>query len=211
MELTEKITRAADRLFTRFGVRSVTMDDVAREISISKKTLYKCFRDKDQLVRTTIAEHIERMDRDIEQILSREPDPVLQIARIAEFVMEVNRQINPSVMYDLRKYHHECYSEFVKHRDTHTFNSVMQNIGKGIEMGYFRPDLDKAMATRIYGFLVYSLFDQTLLGHDSDIAFDRAFPEIVKYHLYAITTDKGRDRMMEIPWLRTTQTGPIQQ
>lgn len=211
MELADKIIRTADRLFTRFGVRSVTMDDVAREISISKKTLYKCFRDKDQLVRTTIAEHIERMDKDIGQILSKEPDPVLQIGRIAEFVMEVNRQINPAVMYDLRKYHHECYSEFVNHRDTHTFNSVMQNVATGISMGFYRPDLDKEVVTRIYGFLVYSLFDHTLLGHESGIDFDHAFQEIVKYHLYAITTEKGRERMMEIAWINPEPIRPTQQ
>lgn len=205
MELIDKIVHTADRLFTRFGVRSVTMDDVAREISISKKTLYKCFRDKDELVRTTISEHIRQMDKDIERIMSEEPDPVLQIARIAEFVMEVNRNVNPSVMYDLRKYHHECYNDFVNHRDTHTFNSVKQNLSTGIELGLYRPDLDLEVITRVYGYLVYSLFDQTLLG-DGQVSFDRAFAEIVKYHLNAITTPAGKKRMGNIQWLHTNYT-----
>ena len=74
MELIHRIQITAEKLFSRFGVKSVTMDDVAKEIAISKKTLYKCFRDKESLVLSTIESHMKETEEAIEKIIGTEPN-----------------------------------------------------------------------------------------------------------------------------------------
>jgi TetR/AcrR family transcriptional regulator, cholesterol catabolism regulator len=204
MELIEKIVHTADTLFSRFGVRSVSMDDVAREISISKKTLYKCFRDKNDLVKTTIGEHMRLMDEKINLIIEAEPNPIRQITQIAQFIVVSSGDMNPSLVYDLRKYHHECYEMLNEHRDTHTSESIRNNILKGIEMGLFRPELNVELVTKFYSFLTYSVFDSMKIRMEN-IAFDATLRELIRYHLYGITTPKGVAQIEQDEWLNITK------
>jgi AcrR family transcriptional regulator len=201
MEAADRIVQAAYHLFIKFGIRSVTMDDVSREISVSKKTLYRCFKDKDELVRITIGKHIAQMNSTIEQIQQREEDPILQIVNIAEFMVHFKREINPAVLYDLRKYHPETYELLVQHRDTAAYNNIMQNIESGISKGYFRTDLDVEVVTRIWVFLVFSLFENEIFS-GSEIQFERAYKEMVRYHLNGIATPAGREKFECIGWPR---------
>ncbi len=201
LELIGKILKASDDLFMRFGIRSVSMDDVAKHLSISKKTLYKCFRDKNDLVRTAIAEHIGQMDIQINAIIHAEPNPVLQIGSIADFVSQVHKNLNPSLMYDLQKYHPEVYEDFKKHRDTNTCESVKQNLKTGIETGLYRNDINIEMYTLFYTTLVYASLDPAMMN-TSLTGFENTLKEIVKYHLMAITTEKGRETMKSIPWIK---------
>ena len=199
METADRIVQAAYHLFIKFGIRSITMDDVARELSVSKKTLYRCFKDKDELVSFTIARHIAHMNNSIEQIQQREEDPILQIVNIADFVVHFKKEINPAVLYDLRKYHPETYVLLTEHRDNAAYLNIRQNIESGISKGYFRADLDVEVITRIWVFMVFALFENEIFS-GSEISFERAYREMVGYHLYGITTEAGRDKIYEIGW-----------
>lgn len=199
METADRIVQAAYHLFIKFGIRSVTMDDVARQLSVSKKTLYRCFKDKDELVSFTIARHIAHMNNSIEQIQQREEDPILQIVNIADFVVHFKKEINPAVLYDLRKYHPETYVLLTEHRDNAAYLNIRQNIESGISKGYFRADLDVEVITRIWVFMVFALFENEIFS-GSEISFERAYREMVGYHLYGITTEAGRDKIYEIGW-----------
>lgn len=199
METADRIVQAAYHLFIKFGIRSITMDDVARELSVSKKTLYRCFKDKDELVSFTIARHIAHMNNSIEQIQQREEDPILQIVNIADFVVHFKKEMNPAVLYDLRKYHPETYVLLTEHRDNTAYLNIKQNIESGISKGYFRADLDVEVITRIWVFMVFALFENEIFS-GSEISFERAYREMVGYHLHGITTEAGRDKIYEIGW-----------
>lgn len=200
MELIDKVVGVANGLFSRFGVRSVSMDDVARENAISKKTLYKCFRDKDDLVMKTLETHMNTMDSEIKSIFEAEPNPVKQIASIIDFVISRNRDMNPSLIYDLKKYHGECYNMFVQHRDTHIISSVQQNMNRGVEMGYYRQNLDVQIASRFYVYLVTNIFNpiEFPMGNNN---YEQIFRELVRYHLHGICNDKGQKEIKKIEWL----------
>jgi len=105
MELVSRVQSTAERLFRRFGVKSVTMDDVAKEISISKKTLYKCFRDKESLVHSTVESHMRENEEAIEKIINTEPNAIEQFHLITMYLMSNQRKMSPSMLYDLKKYH----------------------------------------------------------------------------------------------------------
>ncbi|MBL7811172.1 MAG: TetR/AcrR family transcriptional regulator [Bacteroidetes bacterium] len=202
MELVKKIAHAADTLFSRFGVRSVSMDDVAREISISKKTLYKCFRDKNDLVRCTIEMHMQEVDTQINRILETEQHPIRQIALIGELIVNTNGNLNPSLIYDLRKYHSDCYHLLMDHRDNQTLESVKQNIQKGMALGLYRPDLDLNLVSRFYVFLVLSAFDPMQMRLEN-VRFDAVLKELMRYHMHGICSPLGLHELELIPWFQT--------
>jgi AcrR family transcriptional regulator len=201
MEVQERILRTAARLFMDLGVRSVSMNDVARELSISKKTIYKHYQDKDQLVFDTISMHIGEMEKNTTQIMSEETNPVFQIAKIADFVLEMNKNVHPSVLFDLQKFYPKSYTHLIEHRNRFAFQSVNQNLQKGIELGLFRQDMHRQRVSRIYMCLIFSMFQNTLFEGEEIRNFREEYIETIKYHLHAVTTEKGKTLFKEITWL----------
>jgi AcrR family transcriptional regulator len=201
MEVRERILQAAARLFMELGVRSVSMDDVAKDLSISKKTIYKHYQDKNQLVFDTISMHIAEMETNTTLIMSEEDNPVLQIAKIADFVLQMNKNVHPSVLFDLQKFYPESYSHLIEHRNRYALQSVNQNLKKGIEQGLFRNDMNRQRVARIYICLIFSMFQNTLFEGEENRDFRDEYIETIKYHLHAVTTEKGKSTFSEISWL----------
>jgi AcrR family transcriptional regulator len=205
MEVRERILQAAARLFMELGVRSVSMDDVAKDLSISKKTIYKHYQDKNQLVFDTISMHIAEMETNTTLIMSEEDNPVLQIAKIADFVLQMNKNVHPSVLFDLQKFYPESYSHLIEHRNRYALQSVNQNLKKGIEQGLFRNDMNRQRVARIYICLIFSMFQNTLFEGEENRDFRDEYIETIKYHLHAVTTEKGKSTFSEISWLQANQ------
>jgi len=205
MEIRERILQAAARLFMELGVRSVSMDDVAKDLSISKKTIYKHYQDKNQLVFDTISMHIAEMETNTTLIMSEEDNPVLQIAKIADFVLQMNKNVHPSVLFDLQKFYPESYSHLIEHRNRYALQSVNQNLKKGIEQGLFRNDMNRQRVARIYICLIFSMFQNTLFEGEENRDFRDEYIETIKYHLHAVTTEKGKSTFSEISWLQANQ------
>jgi AcrR family transcriptional regulator len=201
MEVRERILQAAARLFMELGVRSVSMDDVAKDLSISKKTIYKHYQDKNQLVFDTISMHIAEMETNTTLIMSEEDNPVLQIAKIADFVLQMNKNVHPSVLFDLQKFYPESYSHLIEHRNRYALQSVNLNLKKGIEQGLFRNDMNRQRVARIYICLIFSMFQNTLFEGEENRDFRDEYIETIKYHLHAVTTEKGKSTFSEISWL----------
>jgi AcrR family transcriptional regulator len=205
MEVRERILQAAARLFMELGVRSVSMDDVAKDLSISKKTIYKHYQDKNQLVFDTISMHIAEMETNTTLIMSEEDNPVLQIAKIADFVLQMNKNVHPSVLFDLQKFYPESYSHLIEHRNRYALQSVNLNLKKGIEQGLFRNDMNRQRVARIYICLIFSMFQNTLFEGEENRNFRDEYIETIKYHLHAVTTEKGKSTFSEISWLQANQ------
>ncbi len=205
MEVRDRILQTAARLFMELGVRSVSMDDVARELSISKKTIYKHYQDKNQLVFDTISMHIAEMENNTSLIMAEEENPVLQIAKIADFVLQMNKNVHPSVLFDLQKFYPESYSHLIEHRNRYALQSVNQNLKKGIEQGLFRNDMNRQRVARIYICLIFSMFQNTLFEGEENRDFRDEYIETIRYHLHAVTTEKGKSTFHEISWLQVNQ------
>lgn len=203
METQERILKTAAALFMELGVRNVSMDDVAKKLSISKKTIYKHYQDKDCLVFDTISTHIAEMEKNISRIMGSETNPVMQIAKIADFVLEMNKNVHPSVLFDLQKLYPESYTHLMEHRNRFTFQSINQNLQNGIDTGLFRSDMHRNRVARIYMSLIFSMFQNTLFEGEENRDFREEYIETIKYHLYAVTTEKGKALFKEISWLNT--------
>ncbi|MBS3915458.1 MAG: TetR/AcrR family transcriptional regulator [Bacteroidetes bacterium] len=190
MEQVRKVIDTAWGMFKRFGVRSVSMDDVAREMSISKKTLYRCFRDKNELITKTMDHDLEVIEAGVDKVLSEETNPVHQVIRIAHFVSSYLKEINPSMIYDLQKYHPEIYAHFTNYRQNTFINKVLGNIKAGIQQGFYRDDLEQNTTAYLYLCLM-NHGPETLIQMNKEASYADFYLEIIKYHLNAICTPKG--------------------
>jgi AcrR family transcriptional regulator len=175
------------------------MDDVAKEISISKKTLYKCFRDKESLVICTIESHMQETEHAINEIISNEENPIYQLYKITQYIISNQRRFSPSMMYDLKKYHPNSFQIFEKHRSTHIVNNIKKNITLGRQTGHYRSDFDAQIIAHSFSMLSFSVFESIELN-SLDIPQNDIVVEIIRYHLRGISTLEGLKIVDEIDW-----------
>ena len=108
LDIRESILEASYGLFHKYGIRSVSMDDIARELTISKKTIYQYFKDKDDLVSTVTKKQMDMERREIEEIEKSSVDAIDELAKMSVCVRKNLKEINPSLLFDLQKYHRKA-------------------------------------------------------------------------------------------------------
>jgi TetR/AcrR family transcriptional regulator, cholesterol catabolism regulator len=142
VEPKERILLKADELFMRYGIRSVSMDDIANNLGMSKKTLYQYYADKDELVEEVVESYINEMQKDC--VGSREDaiDAIHEIFITMERIMEEFSTMNPMLLYDLEKFHFKAYQRFREHKDKFLQKVIRDNINWGIKDELYRPDLN---------------------------------------------------------------------
>lgn len=192
-----KILHEAETLFMKYGFKSITMDDVARELGVSKKTLYQYFNDKNDLVDQCVENHLDTMQSTCTKInFDKSVDAISMMLSITEFVGKMLRQVNPSSMYDLKKYFKPAWDKLEIHKKEFITNSMKENFEHGLKKGLYRKDIDSEMVTRLYIYLISFLTDpDTYDKTNTDIR--KLHIEIVKYHLRSICTVKGNELLEE--------------
>ena len=102
----------------------------------------------------------------------------------------------------MQKFYPKSYTHLVEHRNRYALQSVNQNLQKGIDLGLFRKDMNRQRVARIYMCLIFSMFQNTLFEGEEQRDFREEYIETIKYHLHAVTTDKGRALFNEISWIK---------
>ena len=195
-EEQKKIVEKVSVLYLTYGIRSVTMDDVAKHLGISKKTLYAIVKDKDQLVRLVVDDQIE-MHKQQDRVLKEKNISALEeMLVVFKWVSELLRNMNPSYQYDMNKYYPELSLEFINFKQRQLFNSIKENLKKGKEEGIYRQEIDDEIIARMNSERNLSMFRnneniQNWITHDS-------FQEIFLYHIHAILNNNGRELLKQI-------------
>ncbi|MBE2230768.1 MAG: TetR/AcrR family transcriptional regulator [Chitinophagaceae bacterium] len=141
MEPKERIAAKAEELFMQYGIRSVSMDDIAQQLGMSKKTLYQYYADKDELVNSMIDRHITEMQSDCALCRVHAVNAIHEIFITMERLMKDLVNINPMVLYDLEKFHYSAFQRFREHKDKFLFQVVKDNIEWGIREELYREDI----------------------------------------------------------------------
>jgi len=189
-ERFEHIIEQARSLFMRCGLRSVTMDDVSRELGISKKTLYQHVIDKPDLVRKTVEKEIESDQKAIEEILIKNLNAIDELIEISHLVAEKFKYLHPSIMYDMQKYYPDSWSLLENYRSRFIVKVILENILKGQKQGYFRTHFKPEVIARLYASKVQLITDIQLFPTSE---FDQAdvYKESLNYHIHGISNEKG--------------------
>lgn len=186
----EQIIEKATHLFMRYGIKSMTMDEIARQLSISKKTLYKYVSDKNDLVIRAMKLIINSDQSCLENLNLIEGNAIDKMVAINNQVSEKLENLQPAVIYDLRTYYHEAWNIMEEHKSVFVLNHVKQNMIEGIKEGYYRENLDPELNSQIYVTLMDSMFKTELFGLKK-YSYQKVHTEIAKYHLRGIASEKG--------------------
>jgi AcrR family transcriptional regulator len=141
-ESKQKIIQVSYQLFHRLGMRSITMDDIAREVGMSKKTLYQHFTDKDEIVKESIQAHINIIQKTIIEVKNQSKDAIQEIMMTSERMGEFIRGMNPAAFYDMKKYYPAAMQIFEEHQQKFFYQVLETNIKWGITEGLYRKDID---------------------------------------------------------------------
>ncbi len=149
METKDRILHLAARLFLRNGVKSVSMDDIAAELGMSKKTLYKTFANKDEIVLAVITQHLDQAQCECVSVARPAADAVEQMLCLSRWAERQFSDIHPSIFHDLKKYHPAAWRLIEAHKNSFVLEQLTQNLRRGVAEGLFRADLDVAVLARL--------------------------------------------------------------
>jgi len=190
----KQILEQAILLFTRFGIKSMTMDEVSRNLGISKKTLYQFVENKNDLVIKAISNHIEDEQCDIDKIFSEDKNAIDEILEITKMVGSDMKEMHPSVMFDLKKYHRQAWQILVDHKDKYIHKNIKHNLEKGVKSGLYRSNLNTEIITKLYLSMVNTIMDPDSLSVQGLSIMD-LHTEMMRYHIRGIASAKGREYM----------------
>jgi TetR/AcrR family transcriptional regulator, cholesterol catabolism regulator len=188
--IMEDIILKVTQLYMKYGIRSVTMDDVARELGISKKTLYLHFRDKDDLVQKVLENNMSVLYKDIDKSQNDSSNAVENLLQMSRILTQMLKQVNPSVTYDLQKYYPNIWAKIFTTRRDHIFEQIRGNMIKGIKEGLYRADLDVDIIAHLYLFRIENsqLFE---IMEEKKLSFENVFKAMFIYHIRGIANKKG--------------------
>jgi len=191
LETRERILQQAESLFMKFGVRSVSMDDIARHLGISKKTLYHHFTDKDDMVLQVLMDHLRRNEQEFEAMREGAANAIDELARISVSMRKSMEELNPSLMFDLQKYHPKAWNCWIDYKNRYVRDSVTRNLRQGIAEGYYRTTLDPEIMSIMRMEMVQLGFDENLFPRNRFSIADVQI-KVFEHFIYGLLTEKGR-------------------
>lgn len=181
-------------MFLTLGFKSVTMDDIASEMHISKKTIYAHFKNKTQLVEETSLMLFDVISKGIDEICVLHKNPIEELYEIKKYVMLHLKNEKSSPQYQLQKYYPEINALLKKKQFDIMQDCVIDNIKKGIEQGLYRTNLNVDFVSRIYFLGITGIKDESLFPFE---LFSRRelMDSFLEYHLRGIITKKGLEAL----------------
>jgi len=145
----ERIIQGGEDLFLTAGIKSVTMDDIAKHLGISKKTIYHFFKDKNELVVALTKKKLQEDEDQMCAIMSASGDVIEEMINMMKCSEEIFSKINPIVIHDMQKYHPDAWKEFQNFKAEVLIRTLEELLNKGIKQGYIRPDIDVKIMARM--------------------------------------------------------------
>ncbi|MDP4265892.1 MAG: TetR/AcrR family transcriptional regulator [Bacteroidota bacterium] len=190
-EKLKSIIKQVLALYLKYGIKSVTMDDVARELGISKKTLYQYVDDKDDLVEKTLNFFNDNDNHEFCKIDDNQ-NAIDTLLFVSEHVAKKLSEINPSIVYDLRKYYPALWKNFNETKRDHIFSHIKKNIETGIRQGLYRDDFNIDLIGRFYVFRMEMAYHFEYFK-TKEYSFEEIFRTMFIYHIRGIANQKGID------------------
>lgn len=181
----------ARMLLLRYGIKSMTMDDVAKGLRVSKKTLYQYVKNKEDLVKQVLELECKRHREKIESVRNAEHDAIRESFEIGNFIIGVLGELDPSFHYDLERYYPDAWKVFLEFKDGDIVGYVRDNLKLGMEEGLYRQDLDPEVIARIYTYRTDAVFNGELFP-PKKFSFTEVYQKMFFYHMLGIVSDKGR-------------------
>lgn len=193
-ENREEIIQTAENLFLAYGVRSVTMDDISKKLAISKKTIYQHYKDKDEIVCRVTQRFLEREKMMVAEIKEKSQGAIHELVMVSKYLREHLQNINPSVLFDLQKYHRGAWSIYLKFKEKVFLYAIEETLVRGIEEGVFMKDINIHILSILRVEEIQMLFDEDIFPRDK-FHFEEVQMQLFEHFTRGILTRKGADLM----------------
>jgi AcrR family transcriptional regulator len=189
-DTSKQILETAGYLFLKYGVRSVSMDDIARELSISKKTIYHFFKDKNQIVCLITEQFLSQLKKKHEKIALESQNAIEKLYKGTLLAREIFEKINPYVLFDIKKYYRDAWQLYLDHEKNVFFQSLITSLEEGIKEGLFRSDINVRILATLRLEEVKLVFDKDVFP-DEFFNFREVQYQILDHFFYGIVTEEG--------------------
>ena len=180
----------------RYGIRSVTMDDVARQSSVSKKTIYQYFQNKDALVLAVAVAHFESEKEEFLGLEKEAVDAVHELILVSQCLRKHVFKMNPSLLFDMKKYHGSSWDAYLDFKHQTIRGHIVRNIERGKNEGLFRSELDAEIISIIRVEQVQTVFNPSIFP-PSKFDFRTVQLQIMDHFVNGLLTDEGRIKYKE--------------
>ena len=147
--MRNRILEKTEALMFRYGMKSVTMDDIAREVGISKKTIYQHYEDKDAIVLAMVSAHFEEERCVAIKQQAEAKDPIQEVVWASEMMRQQLSEMNPTALYDMKKYYPKAWDLLAEFKKSFLLNLIRQNLLKGIEMELYHKNVNVEVIARL--------------------------------------------------------------
>lgn len=190
MEALDKILSSSIELFTQYGFKTITMDDIARRAGISKKTLYQHFANKHEVVSETVTWYKNNTTANCECLLSDSENALEAMVKILAFFDGLYKRINPMAMFEMQRFFPEAYKKFREQLLERDVTMVRDNILQGIKEGFYREDLNAELLARFRIETGLMMLQPTLMVNERAELMSVAL-ELGEHFMYGIMTPTG--------------------
>lgn len=177
-------------LFRQYGVRSVSMDDIARSMGMSKKTLYQFISNKNELVEKILDYSHQRMVSLLEETLSRNINAIDSLLAMSQLINDDMKLFTPTVSFDLKKYYPDIFKRHMAESQKFAYNAICNNLELGIEQGLYRKEINAEIVAALYINKIEDVHDENFFK-DKEISFDLIFETMFENHVRGIANTDG--------------------
>lgn len=187
----------AASVYMRLGIKSVTMDEMARQLGMSKKTIYTFVKDKNDLVEQCLDLTHKNEECAIHDICCAHDNAIDELLAVGELISSSIKSIHPSIFFDLKKYHPTVMQKFDANKNKFIKPTVVKNYEKGKEQGLYRENLNSEILADMYLLFIDVLFKGELV-QDHKLSYHEIYSEYFRYHIRGLASDKGLKYLQEI-------------
>ena len=189
-DLLKRVIEKSRELLTKYGVKSVTMDDISREIGISKKTLYTVIKDKHDLIEKTSFSISDDILSKIDDLLKEQLDPISELFVIEKIVCDNISSVDPSIIYQFQKFYPDIHNQLHSRQKKAIMEMIMNNLKRGIALGIYRADINKEFIANLDYHSSITLSNPDMFN-PNEFEIREIKRDYLIYHLRGIASYKG--------------------
>ena len=191
MEPKERILERSHELFNKYGIRSVSMDDIAAQLGMSKKTLYQYFADKEELVDACFSGVLTQSRTRCLTDQQQSDNPIHEFFLAYDMMQEMFAEMNPAVLYDMEKYHPAAFKKFKEFKSGFLSKVITDNLRRGVEEELYRPEIDIDVMARLRIESVMLPFNTEVFPNNRTQLI-HIEQQLFEHFLYGLATAKGQ-------------------
>ncbi len=190
MEIKDRIKQKADELYRKYGIKAVTMDEIASQLGVSKKTIYHCFSDKNELVDAVIVDMLHYNRECCQRDKSNANNAIEEVYLAMEMLQTMFENMNPSILFDIERNHPATYEKFRQYKYNFLYQVVKDNIERGQREDLYRPEIDADVVATIRLETMMMPFNEDLFPK-SKYSLVLLQQQLIEYYLFGLASLKG--------------------